>query len=117
MCYDENMLEKELLKHQDKKYRDFQIKLVPVLSLDSMIGVRTPDLRAIAKTVSKDKELCEKFVNELPHKYFEENQIHFFVVSEIKDFKTCIEKVEKFLPYVDCWPVCDQSRWHDINVW
>ena len=99
----------ELFASQDLKYRDFQIKLVPGLSEDRMIGVRTPDLRTIAKNVSKNTSLAKDFLKEIPHTYFEENLIHFFVIANIKDFDECISEVEKFLPHVDCWPVCDQA--------
>lgn len=97
-----------LLEVQDLEYRDFQSKLVPNISPDTMIGVRTPQMRAIAKELSKSGE-AKEFLESLPHKYYEENIIHFFVVSLIKDFDECVREVEKFLPYIDCWPVCDQS--------
>lgn len=73
------------------------------------IGIRTPDLRALAKEISANPDTASAFLQELPHKYFEENLIHFFIVALIKDFDECISQVEKFLPYVDCWPVCDQA--------
>lgn len=97
-----------LLKVKDEGYRDFQAKLVPNISPDSIIGVRTPDMRAVAKEVYSSKERDE-FLNELPHKYYEENLVHFFVISLIKDFDECIAATERFLPYVDCWPVSDQA--------
>lgn len=97
-----------LLEVQDLEYKDFQSKLVPNISPDTMIGVRTPQMRAIAKELSKSGE-AKEFLESLPHKYYEENIIHFFVVSLIKDFDECVREVEKFLPYIDCWPVCDQS--------
>ena len=97
-----------LLEVQDLEYRDFQSKLFPNISPDTMIGVRTPQMRAIAKELSKSGE-AKEFLESLPHKYYEENIIHFFVVSLIKDFDECVREVEKFLPYIDCWPVCDQS--------
>ena len=98
----------ELLKLQDNKYREFQIKLVPNISADSIIGVRTPDMRNLAKKIFKDNNY-EEFLNDLPHKYYEENLIHFFIIAQIKDFDVCIKEVERFLPYVDCWPVSDQA--------
>ena len=98
-----------LFAEQDLKYRDFQSKLVPNISVSTMIGVRTPALRKIAKDISKDTHATEKFLKEIPHKYFEENLIHFFVVAEIKDFDVCICEVENFLPHINCWPVCDQA--------
>lgn len=97
-----------LLEVKDEGYRDFQAKLVPNISPDSIIGVRTPDMRAVAKEVYSSKERDE-FLNELPHKYYEENLVHFFVISLIKDFDECIAATERFLPYVDCWPVSDQA--------
>ena len=97
-----------LLKVQDLKYREFQIPLVPNINSETMIGVRTPDMRKIAKEVFGSPEAVD-FLATLPHKYFEENLIHFFMVAMIKDFDECVAAVEKFLPYIDCWPVCDQS--------
>ena len=101
-------LKSELLKVKDDKYKEFQSKLVPNISKDIILGVRTPDLRRIAKELFVSKEY-KSFLNELPHKYYEENLIHFFVISMIKDFDECIKETEKFLPYVDCWPVSDQA--------
>ena len=97
-----------LLEAKDDKYREFQAKLVPNVSPDTIIGVRTPDMRKIAKEVFNSPEK-EEFLKELPHKYYEENLVHFFIIAMIKDFDECIEKVEEFLPYVDCWPVSDQA--------
>ena len=97
-----------LLKVQAKEYRDFQIKLVPNISPDAMIGVRTPDMRNIAKEVFKSDER-DAFLKELPHKFYEENLVHFFLIAMIKDFDECVKAVDKFLPYVDCWPVSDQA--------
>lgn len=100
---------KKLFSLQDEKYRDFQIKLVPGITKEQMIGIRTPDLRALAKEIAANPDTASAFLQELPHKYFEENLIHFFIVALIKDFDECIKQVERFLPYVDCWPVCDQA--------
>ena len=100
---------KKLFFLQDEKYRDFQIKLVPGITKEQMIGIRTPDLRALAKEIVANSDTASAFLQELPHKYFEENLIHFFIVALIKDFDECINQVERFLPYVDCWPVCDQA--------
>lgn len=97
-----------LLQYQDTEYRDFQAKLVPNISKDTIIGVRTPDMRKVAKQFFGSKE-GEEFLKSLPHKYYEENLVHFFMVAMIKDFDECISETERFLPYIDCWPVCDQS--------
>ena len=101
-------LKDRLIKSKDDKYKVFQAKLVPNISSDTILGIRTPEMRKIAKEVF-DSDYRDTFLNELPHKYYEENLIHFFVISNIKDFDTCIIEVEKFLPYVDCWPVSDQA--------
>ena len=98
----------KLIQNQDIKYREFQSKLVPNIPKESIIGVRTPDLRNIAKEYFGTGD-ANAFLKELPHKYFEENLVHFFMIAMIKDFDECISAVEAFLPFVDCWPVCDQS--------
>ena len=100
-------IRKELFRLQDKKYRDFQAKLIPTVEQDSVIGVRTPELRKFAKQIAK-REDAEDFLRELPHGYFDENQLHGFVISEIKDFNRCVEEVKYFLPFVDNWATCDQ---------
>ena len=97
-----------LLEVKDDKYKEFQAKLVPNISPDVIIGVRTPQMRSVAKDVFLSEEK-DAFLSELPHKYYEENLVHFFIIAMIKDFDECIEKVEEFLPYVDCWPVSDQA--------
>lgn len=100
-------IQKKLFSLQDKKYRDFQKILIPTVKSESIIGVRTPELKKLAKVLYKDKDIA-KFLNDLPHKYFDENQLHAFIISEEKDFDTCISYVEKFLPYIDNWATCDQ---------
>ena len=91
-----------------EEYRNFQSKLVPNIPKETILGVRTPDMRKVAKEI-KGTEEAKEFLKELPHKYYEENLVHFFLIAMIKDFDECVEAVELFLPYVDCWPVCDQS--------
>ena len=98
---------KELFKLQDTGYRDMQKKIIPSADPDTLIGVRTPELRRYAKQISKQKDASD-FLNALPHKYFDENQLHAFIISDMKDYDQCIEKTEEFLPYVDNWATCDQ---------
>lgn len=98
----------ELLAVKDDAYRALQTKLVPNVPPETIVGVRTPDLRRIAKNVSARAD-CGAFLRDLPHRYYEENLIHFFVLAEIKDFDACVRGVKAFLPYVDCWPVSDQA--------
>ena len=100
-------IRKELFSLQDEKYREFQCRLLPTVDGESIIGVRTPQLRSLAKHLQKQGKSRE-FLNVLPHKYFDENQIHVFLISEIKDFDKCIDEVHRFLPFVDNWATCDQ---------
>ena len=100
-------IEARLLKLQDKNYRAFQSKLIPTVRADTVIGVRTPELRKVAKQLVKAED-TPAFLHALPHLYFEENQLHAFILSEIKDFATCIDEVCRFLPFVDNWATCDQ---------
>lgn len=100
-------IRQELFQLQDVKYRDFQSKLIPTVDAKSMIGVRTPQLRSMAKEWSK-KERIGEFLDELPHAYFDENQLHAFLISEIKDYDICMARTEAFLPFVDNWATCDQ---------
>jgi hypothetical protein len=97
-----------LLEVKDPEYKEFQAKLVPNIEPDTIIGVRTPAMREVAKEVFNSGEK-DAFLKELPHKYYEENLVHFFILAMIKDFDECVAKVEEFLPYVDCWPVSDQA--------
>ena len=107
-------LVKRLLAEQDLKYRDFHASLLPNIDKKSIIGVRVPTMRKItkefaassaaAKTVPAD---VAKFLDKLPHKYFEENQVHLFAVERIKDFDECLRRIEQFLPYIDNWAVND----------
>ena len=97
----------ELKKLQDKGYRKMQITTIPSVKAESIIGVRTPALRALAKELSKRDDISI-FLEDLPHKFFEENQLHAFILSCMKDAEECIKLVDKFLPYVDNWATCDQ---------
>ncbi len=100
-------IRENLFKMQDIKYRDFQSKLIPPKTDDDIIGVRTPELRKYAKDLLKREDIGE-FLSSLPHKYFDENQLHAFIISGIKDYDRCMEEVCSFLPYVDNWATCDQ---------
>lgn len=96
----------ELFKLQDKKYRDLQINLLPTVKPETIIGVRTPELRKYAKVMLKGNYMS--FLEELPHKYFDENQLHAFIISELKDYNECLLYLNCFLPYMDNWATCDQ---------
>lgn len=100
-------IQQELFANRDEKYGSFQAKLLPTIDPNSVIGVRTPTLRAFAKTLYNQNDFSS-FVNDLPHTYFDENQLHAFLISQIKDFDLCIEETNRFLPFVDNWATCDQ---------
>ena len=100
-------IQKMLFALQDERYRDFQSKLIPTVSPEAVIGVRTPELRKLAKQLGKEEGISE-FLNDLPHRYFDENQLHAFLVSDMKDFPKVMGEVNRFLPYVDNWATCDQ---------
>lgn len=97
---------KTLFEFQDEKYRDFQSALTPTENKTEFIGVRLPLIRSYAKEIIKRDDISD-FLEALPHRYFEENQLHAAVISEIKDFRECINELNRFLPYVDNWSTCD----------
>lgn len=91
---------------RDLKYRDFHARLMPTVDKDKIIGVRVPQIRKLAKGVFGTSE-AEEFLKKLPHDYYEENNLHAFLVERIKDFDRALEEAEKFLPYIDNWATCD----------
>ena len=100
-------IEQELFRLQDREYRDFQARLIPNVAPQRMIGVRTPALRSYAKELVKQRS-ADEFLQSLPHRYLDEDQLHAFILSELKDFDRCLREVDRFLPYVDNWATCDQ---------
>lgn len=99
-------LQEELFKLQDTAYRDFHSSLMPGVDKETVIGIRTPVLRKFAKEYAKSGEI-EQFMRELPHKYYEENNLHMMLIGQIKGYDECISELEKFLPYIDNWATCD----------
>ena len=97
----------ELYKSQDIKYRDFQSKLIPNIDPETVIGVRTPILRKLAKDLSKNEDIRD-FLKDVPHRYFDENQLHAFLISGMKDYDECLKELKCFLPFIDNWATCDQ---------
>lgn len=100
-----NDIRNHLFDLQDLKYKDFHCKLIPTVDSDSVIGVRTPMLRKLAKEITSEE--AEKFLKDLPHKYYEENNLHGFLIEKINDYDKCIEALNNFLPYVNNWATCD----------
>lgn len=102
----EESIRSRLFELQDVKYRDFQCKLMPTVDPKTVIGVRTPDMRRLAKEFSKTPE-AEDFLKILPHTYYEENNLHGFLIDTLEDYDQTIEAIDAFLPYVDNWATCD----------
>ncbi len=100
-------IDKKLFELQDRDYREFQSKIIPTAGIEHFIGVRTPELRKFARELVKREDHGD-FLSDLPHKYFDEDQLHAFIISSMKDYDKCVEELEKFLPYVDNWATCDQ---------
>ena len=96
-----------LFSLRDEKFAAFQARLIPNVAPERIIGVSTPTLRKLAKTLRGSGE-AEEFLKALPHEFFEENNLHAFLLCEMKDFDACVQAVEDFLPYVDNWATCDQ---------
>ena len=102
-------IQQRLFALQDAGYRDFHAALMPTVDKALVIGVRMPALRALAKEL-KGTELAADFMAALPHKYYEENNLHAALIGHIRDFDACIAAVERFLPYVDNWATCDMMN-------
>lgn len=95
-----------LFELQDMAYRDFHSRLMPDIDKETVIGIRVPVLRKYAKSIV-GTELAEKFIKELPHRYYEENNLHMMLITRIKDYEKCLSEIERFLPYIDNWATCD----------
>ena len=105
----EQIVQARLFALQDTEYRDFQCRLIPNVAPNTVIGVRTPVLRKFAKDFAKEPEAAE-FLRILPHRYFEENNLHGFLIERMKDYDRVIAALDAFLPFVDNWATCDQLR-------
>ena len=98
-------IHKELFKLQDKGYREFQSPLIPTVDKIRIIGVRIPELRRLSKQI--DMKSASAFMGELPHEYYEEDNLHAFLIERITDIDLCFKELDRFLPYVDNWATCD----------
>lgn len=90
----------------EPEYKSFHSKLMPTVDENKILGVRIPLLRKLAKEIYGTKS-ANDFLKELPHEFYEENNLHAFVLEQIKDFDMAIEETERFLPYIDNWATCD----------
>ena len=104
-------IREELFLMQDISYRDFHSKLIPNVDKNRVIGVRTPQLRKYAKDLYKNRgKEIKVFMDELPHCYYEENNVQAFLIEQIKDYEECIRALDAFLPYIDNWATCDMMN-------
>lgn len=116
-----------LFENADEKYKQFHARLIPNISPEKIIGVRTPVIKKLAKEYWKNPDI-DIFLKDLPHKYYDENNLHGFIIAECKDYEKSIEYINDFLPYVDNWATCDllkpkaftKNRYKlkkDIDLW
>ncbi|MBR5272613.1 MAG: DNA alkylation repair protein [Clostridia bacterium] len=101
-------IQKRLFELQDVQYREFMIKLIPTVDEKTVIGIRTPLIRKLAKSLTPEQK--RRFTEKLPHRYFEENNLHVAIIEQTKDYGEMIEQIEKFLPHIDNWATCDMMR-------
>ena len=99
----------ELFGMRDEKYKNFHIKLMPGIDPDKVIGVRTPELKAYAKKLCKD-ERVDEFIKDIPHDFYDENNLHGFIINLEKDYDKTVKMLDVFLPLVDNWATCDLLR-------
>ncbi len=102
-------IQKKLFEMQDLSYRDFHSRLMPQTNKEKVIGVRTPELRKFAKQLYGKSE-AESFLYELPHKYYEEDNLHAFLIEQINDYDAVVSRLDEFLPLVDNWATCDMMK-------
>ena len=107
--YERERIKNELLSMADPKYKDFSAKLTPTVAPERIIGIRIPTLRAYAKRLYKDGRASAIFTQE-KHEYFEVDNLHAFLIEQIKDVSVCIEELDRFLPHIDNWATCDSLR-------
>lgn len=106
---DNKTVAERLFELQDTKYRDFNAKLIPTVDHNRIIGIRTPQLKKFAKDFAKENA-ARDFIKKLPHFYYEENNLHAFLIAQIKDIDLVITELNRFLPFVDNWGTCDSMR-------
>ncbi len=102
-------IQQQLFALRDESYRAFHRKLIPTVDPETIIGVRTPELRKLAKQIGQEPE-TQEFLHTLPHRYYEENNLHDFLLERIKDYSTFLAELNAFLPYIDNWATCDGLR-------
>ena len=103
---EQDLITRRLVELSDPVYKAFQSKLLPTVSSERVLGVRIPYLRSLAKILAGTQE-ADAFLQSLPHRYYDEDNLHAFLIEQIKDYTTCMEALETFLPFVDNWATCD----------
>ena len=98
----------------DLTYRDFHAGLIPNISPETILGVRVPALRKLARELRGSAE-AQEFMAALPHEYYDENCLHGLLINDIKDFGATVSALDAFLPYVDNWAVCDLISPHSFK--
>lgn len=99
-------IQEELFLLKDEDYKNFQCKLMPKVELESVLGIRVPKLRSMANEL-KGTQKAEAFLNDLPHKYYDENNLHAFLIEKIADYDQCVKRLNEFFPYINDWSTCD----------
>ncbi len=102
-------IQRRLFDLQEAGYRDFLRPLIPTVPAEAVIGIRTPVLRALARELSGTPEAAA-FLEDLPHTYYEENNLHGFLLCRIRDYDACVAAIDRFLPYLDNWATCDSMN-------
>lgn len=100
-------IQNRLASLADPEFRSFHIKLIPTVKPERVLGVRTPAVRALAKEISREPDDCRAFLNDLPHGFYDEDQLHAVIISGMRDTRQVLTELEKFLPYADNWATCD----------
>lgn len=99
-------IQTDLLALAEPELQQFTAKLVPTVPPERILGIRTPKLRAYARSLA-GTPAAEAFLQELPHTYLEENGLHAFLIESGKDYGRTMAQIETFLPYIDNWATCD----------
>ena len=100
-------IQNRLASLADPEFRSFHMKLIPTVKPERVLGVRTPAVRALAKEIMSEPDDCRAFLNNLPHRFYDEDQLHAVIISGMRDLCQVMAELEKFLPYVDNWATCD----------
>lgn len=102
----EQSVRQQLFELQDKTYKEFHQRLMPTVPHEKVIGVRVPVLRRLAKQLAGTPQ-AERFLEQLPHEYYEENNLHAFLIEGIREYPAALAATERFLPWIDNWATCD----------